>query len=931
MTRSLLPMGAALAACFAALGLAWRSGGGAEGAFVPPRASSSVTSSDGTVPKEAERRAEPGREAYEVALRLVDAAKDARVDVPNPGFVKGLLALHWRKLTPPFVALPGETSRWVTTLALRTSASEIQWSMPQGHGGKAWAPDARLWNMNEGSYEQRESLVGAAPSSFTFHVTVPPGGKLTFSEGTVNATRDATVFIVKVVDSKGASHDVYRHRLLPRDARRWTEASCDLSTFAGQNVDLELRTEPDEATPEERNEARHRQRPAAERDAGAIASADGRVHDADGGAEGPKRDELDAPGSAVVLWGNPTLLARTTPRVPYNVLWVVVDALRPDVIASFHDDAEDAAKQAAPHPPLEALLPKIPGLTPAIDELAQRGVRFTRAYSAASWTRPGTVAMLAGARSSELGLDTLGWTLTPSAVNAFYGSNPPLLPLALRKHGVTVEAFVNNYFMVGYTPVGLDMGFERISDHRYRTRDTLEITEDATRWIQKNKDTRFFLFVNYNSPHSPYEPPASALARVPPPPAGPKDDMARMYMAEGAKDDEAIGTLVKTLADTGLTDRTIVVVTSDHGETMSSAHEGVSGLDNTPIRYHHTVSNFEETTHIPIVLVAPSLLPAGKIVGDRVRNTDLAPTILELLGLEPHPHMTGTSLVSLARGQKEAAERVVVSEGRGSRAILHDRYRFVAREGAARTTQIRDRSLTINEELYDLTDDPGERHDLAATRPEVVAEMRARLEAAVKNVPMAGSETRSTSAAADAGPLRSKAVRLRFAGGETPRRISGTLVVGDAKTRATSIEVQPVDLGHDAFKRDARDERRFELAFTTVPTAAVGIDIVVEPPGVPISWDLYLDDQPWPEASFFAGPFGLVAPVLRRGVTTDEARLAIESPMVPPIDPHRDVGLFVVREGTDRKDQASEGDEGAEEMARLLREWGYAHGSGGGK
>lgn len=929
--RSLAPVGAALVACAAALGVAWRSGGGAEGAFVPPRASSSAVTSSSAAPKEAERRGQAGREAYEVALRLVEAVKDARVDVPNAGLVKGLLGLHWRKLSPPFVPLPGESSRWVTTLALRTSAAEVQWSMPQSHGGKAWAPDARVWNMNEGSYEQRESLVGGAPSSFTFHVVVPPGGKLAFAEGTLNATHDATVFVVNVVDSKGASHEVYRHRLPPRDARRWTEASCDLSAFAGQNVDLELVTTSDEASPEERNEARHRSRPPLERDAGAVASADGRVHDADAGADGPKRDELDNPGSAVVLWGNPTLLARTTPRVPYNVLWVVVDALRPDVIASFHDDAEDAAKQAAPHPPLEALLPKVPGLTPAIDELTQRGVRFTRAYSAASWTRPGTVAMLAGARSSELGLDTLAWTLTPNAVNAFYASNPPLLPLELRKQGVSVQAFVNNYFMVGYTPVGLDMGFERISDHRYRTRDTLEITEDATRWIDKNKDTRFFLFVNYNSPHSPYEPPASALARVPPPPAGPKDDLARAYMAEGAKDDEAIGTLVKKLADTGLTDRTIVVVTSDHGETMSSAHEGVSGLDNTPIRYHHTVSNFEETTHIPIVIVAPSLLPAGKAVGERVRNTDLAPTILELLGLERHPHMTGSSLVALARGQTEPTERVVVSEGRGSRAILHDRYRYVAREGAARTTQIRDRSLTIEDELYDLTDDPGERHDLASSRPDVVAEMRARLEAAIKNVPMAGAATRSSSTSTDGGAARSKAIRLRFSGGETPRRISGTLVVGDAKTRASSIELQPVDLGRDAFKRDATDERRFELAFTTLPTAAVGLDVVVEPPGVPISWDLYLDDKPWPDQALFAGPFGLVAPILRRGVITDEARLAIESPMVPPIDPRRDIGLFVVREGTEHKSQASSDDEGAEEMARLLREWGYAHGSGGGK
>src|SRR6185369_738985 len=124
---------------------------------------------------------------------------------------------------------------------------------------------------------------------------------------------------------------------------------------------------------------------------------------------------------------------------------------------------------------------------------------------------------------------------------------PPLLSLILRRQGVTTRAFVNNYFMVGYAPIGIDMAFERVDDHRYRTRDTFEITQDATRWIKENKDTRFFAFVNYNSPHEPYEPPAKFVDRVPGPPTGPKDKVAKLYIAEAAKDDEAIGVLMHTL------------------------------------------------------------------------------------------------------------------------------------------------------------------------------------------------------------------------------------------------------------------------------------------------------------------------------------------------------------------------------------------------
>jgi arylsulfatase A-like enzyme len=93
-------------------------------------------------------------------------------------------------------------------------------------------------------------------------------------------------------------------------------------------------------------------------------------------------------------------------------------------------------------------------------------------------------------------------------------------------------------------------------------------------------------------------------------------------MAEAAKDDEAVGALMDTLKELSLLERTIVVLTADHGETLSAAHGGV-GLDKMQIRYHHAVSNFEETTRIPILIVAPGLLPPGKTVKARVRTSCL--------------------------------------------------------------------------------------------------------------------------------------------------------------------------------------------------------------------------------------------------------------------------------------------------------------------
>ena len=365
-----------------------------------------------------------------------------------------------------------------------------------------------------------------------------------------------------------------------------------------------------------------------------------------------------------------------------------------------------------------------------------------------------------------------------------------------------------------------------------------------------------------------------------------------------------------------------MVVTADHGETLSSAHAGTSALDRMPVRYHHAVSNYEETARVPILIVAPGLLPADRAVKERIRNTDLAPTLTELLGIEAHPKFSGRSLVALAKGQKESDERVVVTEGRGTRAIMHGQYRLLVREGLARTTMLKDRTVTASEELYDLAVDPGERHDLAAARPDLVAEMRARLTAALKNEAVVGT----AAATAGEGSAKRPSIRLRFVGGAQARRVSGAITVGDAKSKASSFTIEPVELGHDSVKL-AGD--RATLALTTSAASAVGFDITVDPPATPVTWDLSLDDQAWPAEAVFGGPYGLVAPALRGGMTTDESRLVAAAAFLPSIDPRRDVGVFIIRErGGDTSEAPREDDpEGAEEMARLLREWGYAHSS----
>ncbi len=864
--------------------LAWRSGGGADAREAPPR----VRAVEATKGAPEHGR---GGEAYEVRTRLVDALGEARIDAPNLTASLPSFQAYWRKMRGPWAPLSGVAAQLATTLSLRTSGEETQWTVTTQDG--TWTPEARVWNMNEGSYDQREALFAPAPATLTFHLTVPPRASLRVSPAVAAPFGAPTQFDVVVIGAGGEAHGVFETRLAGAEARLWHDVDVDLAPWAGQTIDLVLRTSTDDAMPSP---------------------------------------------PPLALWGDPIVVAKEPTRLPYDVLWVVVDALRPDVAAALHDPAEDLAALAAPRPPLEARLPAVPGLMPSIDALAARGVHFEHAWSAASWTRPGTLAMLCGERSTELGLDTTAWILPAEQVARYYESDPPLLPLILRKSGAVTAAFVNNFFMSGYSSVGVDMGFERLTDHRYRTRDTAEITRDATAWLDAHGTDRFFLFVNYNSPHEPYDPPAGMLARIAPASAGgPElDSQVRSYMAEGAKDDAAIGELLARIDSLGLNRTTLVVVTSDHGETLSSAHTAL-GLGRLTMRFHHAVGNFEETTRVPMVMALPGVLDGGATVTDRVRSVDIAPTVLDVEGLEADPRMSGRSMLPLVRGHREAEPRIIVNEGRGSRAILWGSWRLILHDTPAHAAPADPDSEPdaqaepiFEDELYDLDADPGERHNVAHAHADVVADLRARLMAALANVPAADAPSSGARAGRERGL---PTLHVRFAGAGKVHRIAGTLTVGDGKHPATVV-VDPVGIAREALRAGTGPGTQdlFDFALATSPDAAVGFDVRVDPPGTPVAWHLFLDDAPWPAGLTFAGPFGLAAVTAKTGVESDEARAEVYSPTEPAIDPSRDLGVFFSRDrpghgaGDDPSAGAPPSAEAAREMQRMLEDWGYAHG-----
>lgn len=802
----------------------------------------------------------------EVALRLTEHLGEAEVKIPNLAHALKDLELHWRRMMAPWRDTARQPhGKLVQLVALRTSATEVAHTV-QTKSGAVATFDVRKWNMSEGAFAQREAIFAPTPSTLQFRLRVPLGAAIEIAPAVLTGPGRADVtFTLRATPVSEATVEI--GRMVVHERERWTERRFDLAALAGKEVDLELLA--------------------------------------------------DSPEPALAFWGTPRVVRRAPSRLPYNVLWVVVDALRPDVIASFRNPDADAAKRAAKHPPLDTLLPVVEGLTPSIDALAKRSTVFRDAISPAPWTRAGTIAMFSGMYSRQLGLPSVPWSLVDAQVNAYYRAEPPLFPLMMRRAGAATRAFVNNNFMLGYASVGLDMGFEHVEDYRYRTADTGEITRAALAGLRAHAGERFFHFVNYNSPHEPFDPPPECVAKVPG--VDPKrPDPVKLYMAEACKDDAAIGELIAELDKLSLRDKTVVVLTADHGETLSERHEGIAvDLDEVNTRYHHAFGMWEETTRIPILLSLPGVIPEGKKVDGRVSNLDLAPTLLTLLGLERDPRQAGIDLVAAARAGTVVADRAIVTLGRGSAAIFHGKYRYVARDQPAQKWLVGhgdDKELmTIVQELYDLSEDPGEVHNLALlpSHAATVAEMRARLNAA-----LAGVETADAPSAPNEPAPK---LQLRFAGGGRLVRVHATITANGAK----QLVAEPFGIAREAVRVVGQT---VELATVTAKTTLVGLDLTIVPATTPVVWTIGYDDKPLADDGVFGGVLGVRTKGLAKGVFDAALRSAISSPRLPFIDPEIDRGVFVVRLGgpeataPERVTSAA----AAAEVKSALQQWGYA-------
>jgi arylsulfatase A-like enzyme len=236
--------------------------------------------------------------------------------------------------------------------------------------------------------------------------------------------------------------------------------------------------------------------------------------------------------------------------------------------------------------------------------------------------------------------------------------------------------------------------------------------------MQAYKDRRFFLYIHYMDLHQ------YLYADISPDFGTGFPDI---YDSSIYWTDRNVQFVMEAIRDLQLADKTMVVIVSDHGEAFFE--HGLEG---------HARNLYREVLDVPFIIAPPFEIEGGIVVDQEVANVDVWPTILDLLGLPAQPGAEGQSLVPLIFQATGRGEAVGSDTGDTDRAIFSQLDRSWGRVGAEsrpRLSMVKGKyrmNLWVNRPegilLFDRSEDPGEKVNVAADRPEVVAELRADLD-----------------------------------------------------------------------------------------------------------------------------------------------------------------------------------------------------------
>ena len=381
--------------------------------------------------------------------------------------------------------------------------------------------------------------------------------------------------------------------------------------------------------------------------------------------------------------------------------------------------------------------------TPHIDSLARGGTIFAEINSQIPITLPSHVSLFTSMYPFMTGIEENGEVLPSGATT---------LATVLKSHGYRTAAFIGGYFLA--RRFGFDQGFDLydspFDNRRFERavdlkRPAAEVTKSAETWISANSDHPFFAFIHLFDLHQPYDPPAR-FERL-----APKSE----YDAELAHVDEVLGGFSRFLSDKGINRHCLLVLLSDHGESLGEHGE-----------HTHGYFIYQSTLHVPLIIHWPKEGPrfspaaqtpsigviearfsagleappffsrpakpgiggtaASAIFPSRVDSPagliDVAPTILQALGIPQPSSFAGRSLMPLLRGEV-SSEREVYSES----TYAHDKFGWAALRGV----RIGDYYYiqAPKPELYNLVEDRAQIHNLYSSHEALARSYRDRLAA----------------------------------------------------------------------------------------------------------------------------------------------------------------------------------------------------------
>ncbi|HZR41591.1 MAG TPA: sulfatase [Ktedonobacteraceae bacterium] len=373
--------------------------------------------------------------------------------------------------------------------------------------------------------------------------------------------------------------------------------------------------------------------------------------------------------------------------------------------------------------------------SPFLDSIARRGVLFERCYAPNIPTHPSFTTMLTGKEA-----------ITHNIVNI--GGGVPitdgvrLLPEILKERGYVTVAIdsMGRHFSRGFDEY-ITYKWDRSNPTVLRKAEA--VNEMALPTIERLREQSqpFFLFIHYWDPHTPYLPPPPYTRKFYPEGRDPYDvnnhsmDEAwtwepfkwyfhewmpgvtdveyviNLYDGETAYMDHHLRRVFKALEP--VQQDTLVIVTADHGEILN---EQLGYFD------HHGL--YEGNIHVPLILYWPGKLPKNYRVPGFVQNLDLAPTLLELVGMPDRDHMEGVSLLPTIFGLRDGTyDELYFSEATWEvkRAMRTKRWKFI-------NSIEQDPHGRPMQELFDLQNDPLEQHNLIETQADVAKELSERLE-----------------------------------------------------------------------------------------------------------------------------------------------------------------------------------------------------------